>query len=1262
MVVLHGRRASQAAAGPPCGDSASRCRLCSGVHIGEVAFTYLQESRGEEERGHGRAAAESCHIVGHLSQPPACDLYRCRQKNSGPSPYEGLPPHMQPLPDSDEGEADVDVSNTVPLGSGSTQEWMGSQLYDRRGAKYRQSFTSLLHEGAQDEERLPPVDLTIGLRSGSPSSATRTVLVNPHPNDDAGQVTLVGRRTRGGSAPQETSEKARERPRVQATSGPSIPRTTGGRPEWMNPPPVFSRGRNTVPRPVERGVSEEDFPFEGAHGDGRRVWKESRQELRRQQEESITQGVQRLRVGERAGQADAVGGGGDVWTDGDEVQCDAEEDDNGDVFPLRAPNMGGRGGRGRASTNAGRRWKRSSATSADAEGEGDEEGGRNFWSVDHMVALIRAKRDLDAQLQAAGHAFAWMRSREWKWLDVRERLLKVGVDRPTDKCGKKWDNLMQQFKKIHTFMGISGKEDFLQLTSQQRAEKRFSFNMDRAVYEEIKGAKERSHTISPSNVADTGAAGGVQLPSAQSATPKSVGDGDAAGDGNDEDDSSARGGSQTTGSPTGFRKRKNVRQQIFEALSECMEKHGALMASTMESASRGQCEAMESASKRQCSIQIRQCEAIEAKVEVQKQHCVASNKVSKLMCHALLEIAKAIRERRVVVVSSSSPSSLSVFSAMTNTRNSGKGKRGRDSQKMEAAGVVKRGRHHAKKPKASSGSALVIGRSAREEWVTKASSGQDDDFESEADTFHGRKGTLRELSNARMVSGEEGVDGGKDGGHEVARGKGEAGGGVGGGVAAREERGQPTTPGMRGAVPSKDVQAAQDVGKHPPMRAPSNPATPTAGQARRDEGAGVNAAVRGQLATRKGSRSGGGCRWQRRSGNLAALEAKAKLWVDDLHFWNETEGHGMFKIIQETCLHLIAIAKGVKPSEIRKSIVLPNATIPRQKLKDVSELGAAKERASRVQTIALRIIHGWIFKSPNRARGYHCSYGYVLNHVATDLARAIWFGEDWRVCVSPAVVHNTLELHMKLPIWYVGGVIHDRHEEDEMASYQESTTQRLVGAFTNAVDMGEGVDGGRISYERLRNVADCMRLLLSAAMWIMRMAGDNLRSHFEASHLVELIAKPTLIASLHGSFDARRHVLQCVNAALWTTTRGDRAQPPAGAANDDDDVDDDDVDDDDDNGDDDDDGDDNDDDDNDVHDDDDDRDAVDRDDDGDDDDGDDEDDDDDDDDDDVHDEDDDDDDDDDDHDDDEGGDGDDDDGGDDDDVVNDDGDRSWHGV
>ncbi|GBG73464.1 hypothetical protein CBR_g16805 [Chara braunii] len=296
--------------------------------------------------------------------------------------------------------------------------------------------------------------------------------------------------------------------------------------------------------------------------------------------------------------------------------------------------MGSRGGKSRASASTGRRGKKVVAWGGEDEGDGEPEGGRNFWSVGHMVALIRAKRDQDAQLQASGHALARMWGREWKWAGVHERLLKVGVDRPTEKCGKKWDNLMQQFKKVHLFQGESWKEDFFRLSAKERLAREFISNMEWAVYDEIKGSIAKSHTIHSQNIADPGEARGVQLPSGSSGGPESVSDGDAGGDGNDEDDSSTRGCSQTTGSPGGFGKRKSMRQQTFEALTECMEKHKTLMASTLKSAS-----------KRQCSIQIRQCEALEAEVEVQKKHYAASDEVSKMMCHALREIVKAIRDR-----------------------------------------------------------------------------------------------------------------------------------------------------------------------------------------------------------------------------------------------------------------------------------------------------------------------------------------------------------------------------------------------------------------------------------------------------------------------------------------------------------------------------------------------------------------------------------------------------------------------------------------
>ncbi|GBG77062.1 hypothetical protein CBR_g23388 [Chara braunii] len=83
-----------------------------------------------------------------------------------------------------------------------------------------------------------------------------------------------------------------------------------------------------------------------------------------------------------------------------------------------------------------------------------------------------------------------------------------------------------------------------------------------------------------------------------------IGNADVGAGGEDEDEGSTRGSSQTSGSPHGFGKRKSTRQQTFKAMTECMDKHGALMAATMESANN-----------RQCSIQLQQCEALEAEVQ-----------------------------------------------------------------------------------------------------------------------------------------------------------------------------------------------------------------------------------------------------------------------------------------------------------------------------------------------------------------------------------------------------------------------------------------------------------------------------------------------------------------------------------------------------------------------------------------------------------------------------------------------------------------------
>ncbi|GBG61319.1 hypothetical protein CBR_g20354 [Chara braunii] len=203
------------------------------------------------------------------------------------------------------------------------------------------------------------------------------------------------------------------------------------------------------------------------------------------------------------------------------------------------------------------------------------------------------------------------------------------------------------------------------------------------------------------------------------------------------------------------------------------------------------------------------------------------------------------------------------------------------------------------------------------------------------------------------------------------------------------------------------------------------------------------------------------------------MEAATKHWADDLRFWNETEGNAIVKLIQEASPHLVAVAWGVQCPPVRRSIVLPHTTIPQHKIEDKTELNAAKEKGAEA----------------SRQRGYHASYGYELNNAATDIARAIWMGEDWRISVSPMVFHSTLDMDMKLPLWFVATEIEDRHEDNELASYQEASIQRLVGAFTRAVSMAEGVDDWRVSYERLKSIADTMRIMLAATMWFITTRG-----------------------------------------------------------------------------------------------------------------------------------------------------------------------------
>ncbi|GBG85459.1 hypothetical protein CBR_g40101 [Chara braunii] len=208
---------------------------------------------------------------------------------------------------------------------------------------------------------------------------------------------------------------------------------------------------------------------------------------------------------------------------------------------------------------------------------------------------------------------------------------------------------------------------------------------------------------------------------------------------------------------------------------------------------------------------------------------------------------------------------------------------------------------------------------------------------------------------------------------------------------------------------------------------------------------------------------------------------------------------------------------------------MPKSATSLTRISDPAQLQQAISCATAAKNIALRVLHGWVFKSGNRPRGYNLAFQYVLESVATDIAHAMWYGEEWSNVVSGAVCTHTIDLNMDLPLWFVGANIEDRPEDDDMAAHQESTVVCIAHAFHD----------GFISHDRLSRIADCFRLLLAASMWLMRMAGDDPRSHYEAFYFAKLVAKPTLVASMHRSFDHRQSIIRATRLGKANATFGE---------------------------------------------------------------------------------------------------------------------------
>ncbi|GBG84951.1 hypothetical protein CBR_g39414 [Chara braunii] len=949
-----------------------------------------------------------------------------------PSMYTHLDSWDTPLPPSDE-EPEKEELLTLPLASGSTQLWSQTVRAGGSAPDGGGEFTSLLHQGLRDDDG-GGVDLRFELCSGGERKASRTFIID-------GDRSARGVE-HGGSLHTEQSTLRRAAP-VTCAVGPS----PAGRQRGSTGSSVDRSGgaRSLMPActtPVESGVRDEGT---------------CRAPVRpRSTMENITRGVSNMRAHSDAGEDDV--GFGDDADEG--MREDVEAGDDDDDVPIRP--LGKTAGRGKGHGRGGVRGR--SVGRGGRGGVSDDSGkSPTYWSAEDQMLLLRCKREQDMHLADLSHNYGRMKTKEWKWEDMSKRMANAGRPKDADDSTKKLDKLFQNYKKIQRFQNASGRPDFFRLTNEERKEHNFKFRMDKALHNEIHAGMVGNHTIFPPNVVDTGSPDGVQLPRRGAGGGESVCS-EAAGEGCPDERSSARETDSNAGSGAGGGKRRNARQQAFESISDVMERHGALMSSTIESSS-----------KHQCSISTRQCDILEQEIAVQKTHYVSSDETQRMMCQALFEIAAAIRGR----------------SAMTGECQAAYSESERFEEDVNHS---------------AGGAAAACPRNVEREGVVVDLSGEDDE---PLETRHLRiatQATTTAVSTARAADDERQITGAvpckpsqlrqrNDGGDGASRQRGGGGGVV---ADARAAEGE-ATGGAGVAV----------AGVVPPV------------PAAREEGRGQN----------KNQRDGGeaGSSRARRGVMTNELIDRALLWMDDKSFWTAGEGRRLYNIVHETKEYFVAIASGLPPPQLPRSVVVPKSTTRVARIADQSQLQQAISRAVAVENIALRILHGWVFKSRNRPRGYNLAFQYLLESVATDIARAMWYGEEWRNVVSAPICAHTINLNMDLPLWYAGANIEDRPEDDDMAAYQGSTVISIAHSFHAAVQMGAHIDDDFISYERPCRVADCFRLLLAASRWIMRMAGDDPRSHYEAFYFSDLIARPTLIGSMHRSLDHRRSVVRTAN-------------------------------------------------------------------------------------------------------------------------------------
>ncbi|GBG63495.1 hypothetical protein CBR_g38563 [Chara braunii] len=260
------------------------------------------------------------------------------------------------------------------------------------------------------------------------------------------------------------------------------------------------------------------------------------------------------------------------------------------------------------------------------DGDGESGGGRIIWSLDDSIALVRCKREQDETLAAAGHNFARMKTKQWKWTDIGKRMEVLGVNREWDVCMKRWENIFSWYKKVQWREKESGLQSFFTLTPKERADKGYKFQMDRRLYEAIHAGQHGNQTIHPPNVVDTRASEKL------GANNGGMGETSASDNGDGE---AGKGCASRSSSGMKFTKRKNARQQAFEAVTDVMSTHSIVVADSVDRAS-----------KRQCDVLQRQCDIMEREVKVEETQCGVMDAGQRMLCDALLKIAEALSRPR----------------------------------------------------------------------------------------------------------------------------------------------------------------------------------------------------------------------------------------------------------------------------------------------------------------------------------------------------------------------------------------------------------------------------------------------------------------------------------------------------------------------------------------------------------------------------------------------------------------------------------------